>query len=471
MQNLRVEHKFSAQIVAFAEANLDLFKKYGISGPRYTSYPSVPYWKDVPSEQDWKDAVLRAFQKTNRSEGISLYLHLPFCESLCTFCGCNKIITKNHDVEDPYVSAISKEWKLYRDLFPEAPSLKEMHLGGGTPTFFSTSSLLKILEPIVSSCSLRPDTDMSFEAHPNVTSEEQVRELGKLGFNRVSFGIQDFDPRVQTAVNRVQSYETVKGVTDAARKFGYKSVNFDLIYGLPHQTVDSVKVTLAKVLDLRPDRIAFYSYAHVPWIKPSQRRYSDEDLPVAEEKRKLYDLGREAFLKAGYIEIGMDHFALPHDSLSEAVRTESVYRNFMGYTTKQTTVLLGLGISSIGDTWDTFGQNTKNIEEYYEKIDHGKLPLVHGHKLSAFDTTLRREILNLMCYKKTKWSEEMKALPEFETMMGRLAELQADGLIQYDNTGVKVTNIGLPFLRNVCMALDEYYWRAQTGKPLFSSTI
>jgi oxygen-independent coproporphyrinogen-3 oxidase len=289
----------------------NLLEKYNTAVPRYTSYPTVPFWNDIaPTQEKWKEIVKQTFLSKNETEGISLYIHLPFCESLCTYCGCNTRITINHKVETPYINAVLKEWSLYLELFGTKPYIKELHLGGGTPTFFNPIRLKQLIESILSSSVLCRDAELSFEAHPNNTSDEHLNSLYQLGFRRLSLGIQDFDEDVQHIINRVQSYESVKYVTDKAREIGYTSINFDLIYGLPLQTERSVRRTIEKVIQLRPDRISFYSYAHVPWLKPGQRQFTEQDLPEVNTKRKLYENGREAFEKAGYTEIGMDHFAI-----------------------------------------------------------------------------------------------------------------------------------------------------------------
>ncbi len=293
----------------------NLIKKYNIQAPRYTSYPTVPYWENNLTTEQWKIEVKKSFDKTNANEGISLYIHLPFCQSLCTYCGCNTRITVNHAVEQPYLKAVLKEWEMYVDLFKGIPRIKEIHLGGGTPTFFSPLHLKELLEGIISKAKVCENYEFSFEAQPNNTTYEHLKVLRELGFSRLSLGIQDFDPKVQDIVNRVQPFENVERVTNQAREVGYKSINFDLIYGLPLQKKWSVIDTINKVNLLKPDRIALYSYAHVPWVKPGQRKFTELDLPKDEEKGELYETGRAMLEKEGYAEIGMDHFALKSDSL------------------------------------------------------------------------------------------------------------------------------------------------------------
>lgn len=372
-------------------------------------------------------------------------------------------------MEEPYVSALLREATLYRSLTEEPLLLSELHLGGGTPTFFQPSTFRKFFSEFFTRFQVPKGPSYSFEAHPNTTTEEHLATLREFKFKRVSFGIQDFDHKVQSAINRIQSEKQVTKVTQLARDLGYNSINFDLIYGLPFQTLDSMTKTFQIVADLKPERIAFYSYAHVPWIKPSQRKFSEKDLPSAEYKRALYLKGKELLLAEGYIEIGMDHFALEHDEIAVALRNKTLHRNFMGYTTQNADALIGLGVSSIGDSWTCFGQNTKNLEEYYSLIASDRFPIVHGHLLTSEEKIIRKHILNLMCFQKTQWSDDD------ETVMvegiERLRELATDGLVTTEHRTVTVTEAGMPFLRNVCMAIDKTLWTGQSKEKVFSATI
>ena len=455
------------------QMNTQLVRKYNVPGPRYTSYPTVPYWDtEPPTEEQWKQHVKDSFMRADATgEGISLYLHLPFCEKLCTYCGCNKRITVNHKVEDPYITTLLQEWDLYLKLFGRKPLIKEIHLGGGTPTFFSPANLQKLMEGLFAGAMVAPDAEMSFEGHPNNTTKEHLQTLYNLGFRRVSFGIQDFDPEVQRIINRIQPIENVERVSREAREIGYESINFDLIYGLPRQTMSSVISTIEKVMELKPDRIAFYSYAHVPWVSPGQRLYTEEDLPRDEEKRALYEKGKEMYEAAGYVEIGMDHFALKTDSLHKALQTARLHRNFMGYSNSGTRLMVGLGASSISDTWTAFVQNLKKVESYRMAVQRGHFPIFRGHLLSREDLVLRRHILNLMCRFKTSWTEdELKTFALLEAK-SRLSELANDQLIKLKEDSVQVLNGGKPFIRNICMALDARLWRNKPHTQLFSSTI
>ena len=450
----------------------NLIEKYNVAAPRYTSYPTVPYWDaTVPEQQQWERVVKNTFNASNATEGISVYIHLPFCESLCTYCGCNTRITVNHGVETPFIKAVLKEWEMYLAIFETAPRIKELHLGGGTPTFFSPENLKLLLKGILSEAVLCEDAELSFEAHPANTTAAHLETLYQFGFRRISLGIQDFDINVQRIINRIQTYKEVKDITDKARAIGYTSVNYDLIYGLPLQTLQSVNETIEKVVQLHPDRIAFYSYAHVPWIKPGQRKFTEADLPEGNVKRMLYEYGRNAFEAAGYVEIGMDHFALPDEPLHTAEKNKTLHRNFMGYTTSHTQLLVGLGVSSISDAWGAFVQNEKKVEDYYKRIEQGVLPFFKGHILSEEDMLLRRHILNIMCNLETDWSSKEKQCPALFDSLERLKELESDGLIELSDTHLSVVPEGKPFLRNICMALDAKLWQRQPETALFSRVV
>jgi oxygen-independent coproporphyrinogen-3 oxidase len=315
----------------------NLTEKYNVPAPRYTSYPTMPYWDTTKfNNTAWKNSVQWAFAECNNEDGISIYIHLPFCEDLCTYCGCNTRITKNHGVEVPYIAALLKEWALYCKIMGGQPIVREIHLGGGTPTFFSAKNLQLLISGIFENAKVHPKAEFSFEGHPDNTTTEHLETLYDLGFRRVSLGIQDFDPKVQVIINRKQTFEQVQHVTLEARRIGYTSINYDLIYGLPLQTLNGLMDTMHMVAGLKPDRIAFYSYAHVPWVKPGQRKFTELDLPDPELKTKLHQVGRNLLKGYGYQEIGMDNFALPGDALLIAQAKGKLHRNFMGYTTQNT---------------------------------------------------------------------------------------------------------------------------------------
>ncbi len=450
-----------------------LIQKYNIPGPRYTSYPTVPFWnpEGIPLD-DWKNTVKKSFNQSNDTEGISLYIHLPYCESLCTFCACHKRITKRHSVEDPYIETVLKEWKLYVDLFEKTPKIKEIHLGGGTPTFFSPDNLRRLIEGIFKYAEKATDYEFSFEGHPNNTTKEHLQTLFDLGFKRNSFGIQDYDPIVQKAINRIQSFENVKRVTDLSREIGYKSISHDIIFGLPHQKISSIKDTIAKTIELMPDRIAYYSYAHVPWIKGvGQRGFNESDLPADAEKRKLYEIGKQLFFDNGYYEIGMDHFALPTDDLYKAMKNKKLHRNFMGYTASKTQLMVGLGVSSISDSWYSFAQNEKNEILYTAKVNNGQIPIFRGHLLTDDDLIIRKHILNLMCNLETSWQNDALKFKELPQVLDALQEMVDDDLIVISENGIVVKEKGRMFVRNVCMAFDVHLKRKKPETRIFSMTI
>jgi oxygen-independent coproporphyrinogen-3 oxidase len=447
----------------------ELIQKYHVAAPRYTSYPTVPYWdNEAFNTAKWAAAVKETFTHSNAENGISVYIHLPFCESLCTYCGCNTRITKNHQVELPYIQAVLKEWSAYLQLFAATPVIRELHLGGGTPTFFSAKNLDLLINGILQQASLHPEAEFSFEAHPANTTEEHLLSLHQLGFKRISLGIQDFDPKVQLMINRIQSVAEVEMVTSQAREIGYTSVNYDLIYGLPFQNLEGLADTLRSVLTLRPDRIAFYSYAHVPWVKPGQRRYTEIDLPSADQKQQLYELGREMLKEGGYVEVGMDHFTLKSDSLYTAEQEGYLHRNFMGYTHQYSQLMVGLGVSSISDSWTGFAQNVKKVEDYITLVNQGEIPVVKGHILTDEDLVIRRHILNLMCKGQTSWALPEEQHPAFTAGLERMKLIADDGLVAITGQHLCVTPSGKRFLRNICMALDSRLWANQPQTQLFS---
>ena len=454
------------------EINSALLNKYNIQVPRYTSYPTVPVWKEGIDMDRWKDSLRSQFNKFNKEAGISLYLHLPFCESMCTFCGCNKKITTNHSVEEEYLTVILKEWSLYRALMDETPVIREIHLGGGTPTYFSPENLKRLINTILESSIIHPEHEFGFEGHPNNTTKEHLETLYSLGFRRVSFGVQDNNIEVQTVINRIQPFERVQHTTETAREIGYKSVNFDLIYGLPLQNRDRMEKTILENIALRPDRVAFYSYAHVPWTSRGQRLFDENDLPTNEEKIELYRLGKQLFTESGYYDIGMDHFALPEDDLYIAWKEGWLHRNFMGYTTQRTAILLGLGVSSISDTGNAFAQNDKILLDYYKAINNNELAVNKGFFLSEEDIDFKKYILDIACQGKTKFNPNHLPLLE-EFTFPELKKLEEDNFVTWDKESLEVTPLGRHFIRNVCRAFDLHLLRnIDNGeKPIFSRAI
>jgi len=423
------------------------------------------------------------FAETGDTQGISLYIHLPFCESLCTYCGCNKKITTNHKVEEEYLQVVLKEWSMYREMMGRLPVIRELHLGGGTPTFFSPRNLHRLISVILGQSTIHPDHAFSLEGHPNNTTSEHLDVLYRLGFRRISYGVQDLNPDVQKAIGRKQSFEKLRFATEAARAAGFTAVNFDLIYGLPLQTPARLTETIRQSLILRPDRIAFYSYAHTPWINCSQRLIDTAQLPSADEKLYLHQLGKMLLTEAGYINIGMDHFALSHDELCVAWKNHRLHRNFMGYTTQNSGMLLGLGVSAISDTGTAYTQNEKKLGDYYRSIREGRLAVARSCYLSSEDLVFRRHILDIACNGYTTFEPAYTATYG-EWTIPRLKDLQRDGLVTLDDFGVMLTDAGRPFLRHVCKAFDlrllrdekvreglSLCGRSEPAPPLFSNAI
>jgi oxygen-independent coproporphyrinogen III oxidase len=451
----------------------ELLKKYDVPGPRYTSYPVIVYWDDQPTAADWIQSVAASLATARKDTGAAMYIHIPFCRSLCTYCGCNSRITCSTSAGSDYVETVLKEWEIYRERLQlsRPMRLSELHLGGGTPTYLTAGELDRLISGILMHVTQAPNAEYSIESDPRVTKRDQLEVLRRLGFTRLSLGVQDFDSKVQLAVNRVQSEAQVREVTETARAVGFEAINYDLIYGLPFQTLESVEHTVNAVRRLRPDRIAFYSYAHVPWVKPGQRHFTEDDLPVGDGKRALYELGRRMLEETGYKEIGMDHFALETDSLWEASKTGTLHRNFMGYTSRFVSPLIGLGTSSISDSWDMFVQNEKSLETYSQRVHNGELPIFRGHHLNREDRVLRRHILNLMTHFETEWTSPDLNLPFLADIAGKLAEAESDGLVRLRRDGCEITPEGKPFLRNVCMAFDARLARKAPETQIFSRTV
>jgi oxygen-independent coproporphyrinogen-3 oxidase len=452
----------------------ELLKKYDVPGPRYTSYPTILHWADTPTLEEWISSVSESLDLTERhGNGAAVYVHVPFCQSLCTYCGCNSRITRSTSVGGSYVKTVLKEWELYRQrLSRSGPiALAELHLGGGTPTFLTPAELGELVSGILKYAQRTSDAEFSVESDPRVTQPEHLSTLYQLGFRRLSLGIQDFDPLVQLAVNRVQTERQVRDVTEGARELGFNSINYDLIYGLPFQTQQSISDTMEAVMRLRPDRIAFYAYAHVPWVKPGQRHFTEKDLPSGDEKRALYEFGRSLLELAGYHEIGMDHFALESEGLWQAAMRKTLHRNFMGYTPRLVAPLLGLGVSAISDAWDAFAQNEKTLERYQDRVGKGEIPIFRGHKLDREDLILRRHVLNLMTRFETSWHTPEAYVPYLDSVGGKLEELRRDDLVRLLGKTCKVTDDGRTFLRNICMAFDARLARDNSTAQLFSRTI
>ena len=447
----------------------DLLAKYDIPAPRYTSYPTVPYWSDSPTPDQWIAELNKVFTQ-NPNTPWSMYIHIPFCEALCTFCGCNTFITRNHGNEATYTEAIHREWELYLEQVPQLKTapIRQIHLGGGTPTFFSADSLRQLMQPIMDMVNIDPSQfEGSIEVGPRVTNRDHLIALRELGFQRISMGVQDFNPHVQHLINRIQPYEMTRDLTIMSRELGFESVNYDLIFGLPDQTVESFRETADLTMQLRPERIALYSFAFVPWIKKAHRLFTEDDLPKGSDKRALYEVARETFLAAGYKELGLDHFALPEDSMFKAYERGELHRNFMGYSDMRTDVMLGLGVSSISEAPTCFHQNDKTLNGYKDKVLGGEIPTLRGHLLTEEDQHYREQILQFMTQEVVKLDSE----DQIADVRDYLSELISDGLVTVDNGTMQLTEPGRPFLRNAAMALDMRLRRNKPETRVFSQAV
>ena len=447
---------------AAAPISESLIRQYDVSGPRYTSYPTADRFVEAFSAQDYIQALeQRRTGAAAMTLPLSLYVHIPFCESLCYYCACNKIITKHHDRAAAYLKYLSREIDLHVAHIGHGQAISQLHLGGGSPTFLSDAELRELMAVLRRSFSLTPGGEYSIEIDPRTIDASRLDVLAELGFNRLSFGVQDFDPAVQKAVHRVQPAEQVFALVDAARQRGFESVNVDLIYGLPEQTPESFDRTLAQIGQLRPDRIALYAYAHLPERFKPQRRISSVEIPTASAKVSMLSRSMASFMEAGYVYIGMDHFALPNDSLSIAKRQGRLHRNFQGYSTQPDCDLIGLGVSSIGRVGATYSQNAKTLEEYYDFLNQGQFPVVRGLGLSRDDLVRRAVIMALMCQGRLSFeSIELAYLLNFKEYFAKeletLKSQVEQGLVELDGSGIKVTEKGWFFVRAVAMVFDCY---------------
>ena len=446
--------------------NSELFAKYDVRVPRYTSYPTVPEWHAAPTTAQWTASLDRALAPPSAT--LSLYVHLPFCESLCTFCGCNTVITRDHGRSKPYIARVLRELDVYLELVPALRErrLCEIHLGGGTPTFLSPDELLELADGVLSRLSVIGGFAGSVEADPRVTSPQQLRALRQRGFTRLSLGVQDFNDQTQQLVNRIQSAALVAALVADARESGYDSINFDLIYGLPGQTPASMQRLADAVLPLAPDRFAVYSFARVPWIKPLQRKFTDEQIPAGAQKRALYEAIRKPLLDAGYLELGMDHFARANDPLARAAAAGTLHRNFQGYTEARTDALLGLGVSAISETADCYHQNEKVIAVYERRIDRGEIPTHRGHLLSRDDQRRREQIVALLTRFAVRLDVEQAA-----DAGERLAPLLEDGLAVLEDDVLRVPAAGRAFIRNIAAFFDDYLRASSPASPRYSRSI
>ena len=454
----------------------ELLTRFDVPGPRYTSYPTADRFVEAFSQADLNQALEFRKQGVGQKNGpLSIYVHIPFCESLCYYCACNKIITKHHDKAAPYLSYLAREVALYTSAMGMGQSVSQLHLGGGTPTFLSDEELGELMAMLKSSFSLTAGGEYSVEVDPRTVNEERLAFLFELGFNRLSFGVQDFDPEVQKAVHRIQPAAQVFALVASARKIGFESINIDLIYGLPKQTPESFDRTLAQVNELRPDRIALYAYAHLPERFKPQRRILAADLPAAASKIDMLSRSMDALMNAGYVYVGMDHFALPEDALAVAKRQGRLHRNFQGYSTQPDCDLIGLGISAIGRMGGTYSQNAKTMEEYVDMLEHGQLPVVKGLALSRDDMIRRAWIMTLMCQGQIDfdafneaWLIDSKKY--FAPELSLLDSLQSQGLVELTDDGLQVTTMGWFFVRGVAMVFDKYL-QTDRNRTRFSKII
>lgn len=441
-------------------------------GPRYTSYPTAPLWKNDILADDLEGALRTSIQKES---SLSLYMHLPFCEKFCHFCACNKVIDPKREHAGQYQQAIQKELQILNGILRGNGIVDQMHWGGGTPTFYSPQELEEIFKTVEKNFKFSSRPEISVEVNPVVTTKEHLEMLSNLGFNRVSFGVQDFDLKVQDAINRHQTVEQTKELAHYSRQLNFESLNLDLIYGLPLQTIESISNTISHVLEMRPERIALYSYANVPWKYPFQRRFKDEDLPVGSQKISLYIAARKLLLDAGYDAIGMDHFALPQDELFQARDQKKLHRNFMGYTTRGDAQMISAGISSISMLDSFYAQNKKTLPSYYADIQNNRLPVERGLRLTQDDRIRRKVILDLMCNFEVDFASyhllfDIDFRNYFKTELESLRLFEQKGLLQLQAQRLTVTSTGQLLVRNIAMVFDHYLDEL-SGKALFSKTI
>ncbi len=451
--------------------DIEQIKKFNVAGPRYTSYPTAVHFKPLPDEE----TVTKRLRADNVAErDLSLYFHLPFCQTLCWYCGCNTVITKKQSRSAQYLEYLAKEMRLMARVVNPKRKVTQIHLGGGTPTFLKPEEIRALGTLLRSTFAIAPDVEAGVEIDPRRLTYDHIAALRDAGMNRVSLGVQDFDPKVQAAVNRIQPFEQTREVVDWIRSAGFQSLSVDLIYGLPFQTADTFRETLERTLALNPDRLALFSYAHVPWMKPAQRLLKAETMPAVEMKLAIFKLAVETLTRGGYVYIGMDHFAKRGDELETAQRDGKLQRNFQGYSTRAGTDIYGFGVSSISQTREMYWQNEKDLERYYERIDEGRLPIANGYVLTEEDRIRREAIMRLMCDGKLDYAAMSASLGvDFETYFERelraVKALEADGLVRPLTGGFGLTDSGRLLIRNVAMCFDGYL--AHGGEGVYSRTI
>ncbi|OGB73093.1 MAG: oxygen-independent coproporphyrinogen III oxidase [Burkholderiales bacterium RIFOXYC12_FULL_65_23] len=464
MENQPVSHAIDEQ----------LLRRFDVPGPRYTSYPTADRFVEAFGCDDYIQA-LEQRRAGSMALPLSLYVHIPFCESLCYYCACNKVITKHHSKSAEYLRYLSRELELQVEHFGRGYNVSQLHLGGGSPTFLSDVELSDLLDMIKRHFNLTPGGEFSIEVDPRTVTPERLQHLYQLGFNRLSFGVQDFDPTVQKAVHRVQPAEQVFALVQAARDIGFESINVDLIYGLPKQTPESFRHTLEQIQQLRPDRIALYAYAHLPTRFKPQRRILSAELPSPSEKLSMLANSLAMLGDAGYDYVGMDHFALPDDALAVAKRQGRLHRNFQGYSTQPDCDLIALGVSAIGRIGATYSQNAKTLDEYYDALDQGRLPIVRGLALNRDDILRRSVIMAIMCQGELDFEAMGDAhLVDFKSHFARelerLGEMVAMGLVRLSDSSLEVTEQGWYFVRAIAMTFDKYL-QSDQDRARFSKII
>ena len=453
--------------------DLELIKRYDKSGPRYTSYPTAVQFHDGFGEAEYRAWAARSNASGNP---LSLYFHIPFCDTVCYYCGCNKVVTKDRTKASPYLERLHREIALQGALFDKSRTVDQLHWGGGTPTFISHEEMRELMRVTGEHFNLRNDDtgEYSIEIDPREVKTDTIALLRELGFNRMSLGVQDFDEAVQKAVNRIQSEDSTMAALAAARSEGFKSISIDLIYGLPHQSVASFARTLEKILDISPDRLSVFNYAHLPELFKPQRRINETDLPAPQEKLDILQNTIETLTAAGYVYIGMDHFAKPDDELAVAQRSGTLYRNFQGYSTHADCDLVGLGSTSIGQVGDSYSQNLKELEEYYARLDADSIPVFRGYELNADDKLRRAVITDLICHfvldkANVEQAYNIRFDDYFATELGELAAMEKDGLLTLTPERIQVADAGKLLIRNICMVFDRYLREKQNQR--FSKVI
>lgn len=454
--------------------NLDLLKKYDVPGPRYTSYPPAPHFNESFTADDYVKEII----KTNYGENLpdlSLYFHIPYCDTLCYFCGCNMIVTRNHDRMKEYIKYLKNEIDLLRQYLNPDRKVAQLHWGGGTPTSLNPDEINSLISYIRQSFDFTENAELGCEIDPRGLTKEHLIALREGGFNRISMGVQDFNEKVQKYVNRIQPEEMTRQVVNWVRELGFQSINIDLMYGLPFQTIETFEKTIDKVLELSPDRLAVFNYAHVPWMKKHQALIHEEDLPTPQEKLNILKMTIEKLTCNGYVFIGMDHFAKPEDELAKALKSKQLYRNFQGYSTHAGCDLFAFGITSISQLKDVYAQNYKTEKEYFASIDNERLPVFKGYRLTEDDQIRRKVIMNLMCNFELNFDEienefKINFKEYFEKSLSQLKEMSDEGLVIMNNNEIKITEMGRLLIRNIAMKFDGFIERQQ-DKMKYSRTI